>query len=202
MNYNIKDYVSVYKIDENLLKKMTNGILESKRKKEEDWNKHSYTKPSSGEAIQFDWEFDVCDLYLTLGEELSNEIMKFIWERLQSYCVETSDKLCLDAKKVDLGWSGFTVPRVNWYDKETKMNEHFDHITSIFDGQRKGIPTFTILGLIKNADEGGEFCMWGDEILDVNAGDVLIFPSNFMYRHKVNEITRGERISFVSWAWS
>jgi hypothetical protein len=32
-------------------------------------------------------------------------------------------------------------------------------------------------------------------------GDVIIFPSTFLYPHKVNEVKKGIRYSFVSWAW-
>ena len=32
-------------------------------------------------------------------------------------------------------------------------------------------------------------------------GDILLFPSNFMYPHEVKEITKGVRFSFVSWAF-
>ena len=35
----------------------------------------------------------------------------------------------------------------------------------------------------------------------LNQGDVLIFPSNFLYPHKVNSIKKGTRYSFVSWVW-
>ena len=32
-------------------------------------------------------------------------------------------------------------------------------------------------------------------------GDVLIFPSNFMYPHRVTEVKRGIRYSAISWVW-
>lgn len=201
MNYNIKDYVSLYKMDEALLKKITSGILKSKKENKKSWGKHSYTIGDTLETLHYDWEFDVCDLFSTLGKELSEEMMGFVWETLRKYCTETNNKLGLENINMGLSWNGFSTPRINWYDKKTKMNEHFDHISSLFDGERKGIPIFTVLGLVKNAKKGGEFCMWGEKFLDLVAGDVLVFPSNFMYRHRVNEITEGERISFVSWAW-
>jgi predicted 2-oxoglutarate/Fe(II)-dependent dioxygenase YbiX len=37
--------------------------------------------------------------------------------------------------------------------------------------------------------------------LDLQAGDLLIFPSNFMYPHRVEPVTNGERYSFISWMW-
>ena len=35
----------------------------------------------------------------------------------------------------------------------------------------------------------------------VETGDILLFPSNFMYPHEVRETTKGTRYSFVSWAF-
>lgn len=37
------------------------------------------------------------------------------------------------------------------------MRKHYDHIHSIFDGQRKGIPVLSMLGILNNDYEGGEF---------------------------------------------
>mgnify|MGYP001213588018 CR=1 FL=1 len=31
-------------------------------------------------------------------------------------------------------------------------------------------------------------------------GDVVIFPSNFMYPHRVEKVTKGTRYSFVTWS--
>ena len=32
-------------------------------------------------------------------------------------------------------------------------------------------------------------------------GDVIIFPSNFMYPHKVEPVTKGTRYYYISWVW-
>ena len=40
----------------------------------------------------------------------------------------------------------------------------------------------------------------GKEI-KLKTGDILMFPSNFMYPHEVTECTKGTRYSFVSWAF-
>jgi predicted 2-oxoglutarate/Fe(II)-dependent dioxygenase YbiX len=81
------------------------------------------------------------------------------------------------------------------------MKQHCDHIHSLFEGERKGIPVLSIVGLLNDDFEGGEFIMWGDEVIPMSAGSVLVFPSNFMYPHRVNPVTKGTRYSFVSWSW-
>ena len=48
--------------------------------------------------------------------------------------------------------------------------------------------------------EGGEFYLI-DEKTDLSKGDIIIFPSNFMYPHKVEPVTKGIRYSYISWIW-
>jgi predicted 2-oxoglutarate/Fe(II)-dependent dioxygenase YbiX len=40
-----------------------------------------------------------------------------------------------------------------------------------------------------------------DYEIKLNAGDILIFPSVFMFPHRVDKVSKGTRYSFVSWAW-
>ena len=80
------------------------------------------------------------------------------------------------------------------------MALHADHIHSIFDGERKGIPILSVLGVLNDDYEGGEFVLI-DEKIDLSKGDIIIFPSNFMYPHKVEPVTKGTRYSYISWIW-
>ena len=48
--------------------------------------------------------------------------------------------------------------------------------------------------------EGGEFFMI-DKQREFSKGDILIFPSNFIYPHVVKPVTKGIRYSFISWIW-
>ena len=81
------------------------------------------------------------------------------------------------------------------------MQNHCDHIHDIFDGERKGIPTLSIIGILNDDYEGGELIMFEDKKIDTKKGDLLIFPSNFLYPHKVTPVTKGVRYSYVSWVW-
>ena len=91
--------------------------------------------------------------------------------------------------------------RFNRYDIGTEMRDHCDHIQSIFDGERKGVPILTVLGLLNDEFQGGEFVMWCDKKIELKTGDLVIFPSNFLYPHRVEPIIKGRRYSFVSWVW-
>jgi predicted 2-oxoglutarate/Fe(II)-dependent dioxygenase YbiX len=70
----------------------------------------------------------------------------------------------------------------------------------MFDGERKGIPILSVLGVLNDDYEGGEFYLI-DEKTDLSKGDIIIFPSNFMYPHKVEPVTKGVRYSYISWIW-
>ena len=98
-------------------------------------------------------------------------------------------------------YQGYSHVRFNKYAENKKMALHADHIHSMFDGERKGIPILSVLGVLNNDYEGGEFVFNDNHIVTLSTGDVLIFPSTFMYAHEVKEITKGKRYSFVSWGF-
>ena len=78
---------------------------------------------------------------------------------------------------------------------------HCDHIQSMFDGKRKGVPVLSVLGLLNDDYEGGEFIIFEKKEIKLKKGDLLIFPSIFLYPHKVNVVKKGTRYSFISWVW-
>ena len=49
--------------------------------------------------------------------------------------------------------------RFNKYAENKKMALHADHIHSMFDGERKGIPILSVLGVLNDDYEGGEFVL-------------------------------------------
>ena len=84
------------------------------------------------------------------------------------------------------------------------MDYHVDHIHSIFDndyGVTKGVPILSIVGVLNNDFEGGAFTMFDDYEINLDMGDVVLFPSSFVFPHKVNTIEKGTRYSFVSWVF-
>tara|TARA_R100000995_G_C3484228_1_gene126133 strand:- start:136 stop:699 length:564 start_codon:yes stop_codon:yes gene_type:complete len=90
--------------------------------------------------------------------------------------------------------------RFNKYKPGTLMRPHIDHIHDIFDGKTKGIPVVSIIGCLNDDFEGADFMLCNKKI-DLKKGDVLLFPSNFLYPHQVTEATKGIRYSFVAWAF-
>ena len=49
--------------------------------------------------------------------------------------------------------------------------------------------------------KGGEFIMFDDYEIKFKAGDLIIFPSVFLYPHLVKPVKKGIRYSFVSWCY-
>jgi predicted 2-oxoglutarate/Fe(II)-dependent dioxygenase YbiX len=56
---------------------------------------------------------------------------------------------------------------------------------------------------LNNKYEGGEFVFKlgdGSQLtIPQNTGDAVIFPSNFMFPHQVNKVTKGTRYALIGW---
>jgi hypothetical protein len=143
---------------------------------------------------------------LTLSGDLENDysfddkistnsiIMKKLWLVIDDYIKKLNFEWFV-------GWQGYTNLRFNKYFENKKMAEHCDHINSIFDGTRKGIPTLSIVGTLNDDFEGGDFIMFKDKKIDFKQGDLIIFPSLFLYPHRVEPVNKGTRYSYVSWVY-
>ena len=102
------------------------------------------------------------------------------------------------------GWEGYSPIKFIRYLPGQEMTVHCDLIHSMFDGVRKGIPILSMIGHLNDDYEGGETYFFDDkngEKVDTKQGDLLIFPSSFLYPHYVTPVTKGVRYSYVSWVW-
>lgn len=185
----LRSYVSIYKnfIPEDLRKDTLDNL------KNAEWDIHAFYNPKTEQTASnyYDLSVSRSNIY---GKK---EIQDSLWHAIHRYMFE-------DHKEINgwwSAWNGYTELRFNKYDIGTSMDLHCDHIHSMFDGERKGVPILTVLGALNDDYEGGDFVMWGDEVIDFPAGSVMIFPSNFLYPHQVKAITSGVRYSCVSWVW-
>lgn len=154
------------------------------------WDNHQWGGSQGLIDLENDKEFSVC------WDDLKSDpqVMDHIWHAIHAYITD------LDSPLFD-GWAGFTKVRYNRYDTGTKMLPHVDHIKTAFDGERKGVPILSVVGLLNDDYTGGEFVMWDDTVVELKQGDIMIFPSNFLYPHHVAEVTEGTRNTFVAWVW-
>ncbi len=95
----------------------------------------------------------------------------------------------------------FTGVRFNRYSPGQIMRYHVDHIHSIFDGKEKGIPVLSYILNFNDDYEGAKLFFWDDYVADLGKGDIVMWPSNFLYPHGVTEAISGKRYSGVTWAW-
>jgi len=189
MSMNVKDYVKIY--DDFVDKSLCETIVD--QLKEADWRTHEFYQASKDSYISFDKELSVS--YVQTKE--TTELQSRVWFALEKYVLKDFGYM----NDWFSGWSGYSQVRFNRYNVDTRMKEHCDHIHSMFDGQRKGIPVLSILGSLNDDYKGGDLIFWQNKKIKLKAGSIMIFPSNFMYPHKVVEVTKGTRYSYVSWAW-
>lgn len=87
-----------------------------------------------------------------------------------------------------------TLPRFNKYVNSGKYADHVDFF------RQEGIRTDWSMTLFLNEDyEGGELVIEGEEV-KLAAGDMVLYPSGQI--HRVNPVTKGERIAAIAWAES
>ena len=189
---NLKDYILL--LDNWIPKYILDKTLEE-LPKNKFWKQHTYTNSKTLKAEQKNGarELDVC-----YGENLTytKKLHDLTWKALEKYIL--IDKIADTNLK---GWSGFSQIRFNRYKKSQIMSKHVDHIHDLFTGDIKGIPILSILSLLNDNYQGGEFIMFDDYEIKLKAGDLLIFPSVFLYPHLVKPVTKGIRYSFVSWCY-
>ena len=186
--HNLEDYIKIYRwLDIDLCERIRKELEEVSWKQHVFYNANGeYVTQSGNRELDVSWD------------EIPSraELTQKVWETVSKYILEDFKNPYFN------GWSGFTHIRFNRYHPDRLMALHCDHIHDMFDGQRKGIPTLTILGLLNDDYEGGEFLMFDEEKeIKFKAGDIMIFPSVFLYPHAVLPITKGKRFSFASWVY-
>ena len=186
--FDVRDYLKIYsvcseEVCNNIKLKLDNA----------DWQSHYYYDPAKDKEIVLDHDYSIFSL--PESDPDASFIMKNLWFALRSY---------YDALQYDewfSTWTGYTHVRFNRCSENNKIMRHYDGVQTLSDGLVRREPILSIVGKINNDYQGGEFVMWEDTVINLEPGQIMIFPSNFMYPHQVNTVTRGNRYSFVSWAF-
>jgi predicted 2-oxoglutarate/Fe(II)-dependent dioxygenase YbiX len=152
------------------------------------WTNHSWYNPVTKTTNQRTVELEVC-----AATEYQTELLRpVVTEAINKYLLQFPSGIAITST---------SAPRFNKYVVGTSMSKHHDHIHSLFDGSQKGIPILSIVGLLNEDFVGGDYVFFEDKKMKFNAGDLMIFPSCFLYPHEITKITKGVRQSFVIWAW-
>lgn len=187
--YDVKDYVKVY--DKCFSESFCNDAIEHLNQKT--WTQHTmsdYNGKKYTDDTELSTLYDDDNIYTKqIFSVIRKAVGKYVLEDFKDYALWFN------------GWNNTSLPRYNRYDVDTQMKVHCDHIHTLFDGNERGVPVLSILGALNNNYSGGEFIMFEDVSIKLKAGQIIIFPSNFMYPHRVLPVTAGIRHTFVSWAW-
>ena len=192
---NVRDAVAVVNV---FSQEECKDILE----KEYDWfqgswfnyhgDVHNEESGKKEKAVNFDANYTQ-----TFG---SDEHGFWLQDLLKVRLVEAAQKYNEIVPDFGMSIDCITPTRINRYEEGNNIDEHVDHIHSIFDGMYKGIPVISFVGLLNEDFEGGDFILRGEKV-PLKSGDVVIFPSCFLYPHEVTSITKGTRYSIVAWGF-
>lgn len=176
---NVKDYIKVYNV---IPKEVCEDII-LRYENDEQWKTHAwYSSAADSKGQRHNKELDV------LYEKDLIVLEPYFGQSLMSYYADIG---------LDSLVSYHSKPRLNKYTSGTIMSEHFDLIRR---NKQDGIPVLTFLGILNDNYKGGQFLMNG-EVMELKQGDMIVFPSTFLYPHKVDEVTEGTRYSVVAWAY-
>jgi predicted 2-oxoglutarate/Fe(II)-dependent dioxygenase YbiX len=189
---NLEFYVKVY--NDHFSKESCKDIVNYLNNMDEsNWIQHTYydSVNKTTSAVSGDRELDVTN---NMEPIIHNYVMDRYWQGFRQYLTELEFPWFS-------AWQAFSSARYNRYKENRVMNPHCDHIHTIFDGEQKGVPIMTALAIFNDDYVGGKFTLFEEKEIELKAGDLIIFPSNFLYPHRVDSVVSGTRYSAVTWAW-
>ena len=141
------------------------------------------------------WEDRVCTYNSLMASDPG--ILELIYSMIDRLKIEVDAFFSVDAKE--------TGPAIVRWPIGARQEPHADK--EFHTGPEKGrpndFPWYDLAGLFYFNDdyEGGAFVMFQDEVVELKQGDLMIFPSVFLFPHRVEPVTKGIRHTFVSWSW-
>jgi predicted 2-oxoglutarate/Fe(II)-dependent dioxygenase YbiX len=186
----LEDYVKVYKncLSSDICDSAINDMDTT------EWNDHTFYNSLTNHSYKNDNDCQVSFQQVSSSQQITDCIGKSLIQYVNNFNLPYFKQL-----------QQFSPVIFHKYVLGKTMELHCDHIHSLFDTpnfDRRGIPILSVVGVLNDSYTGGKFLMFDDEQeMQLTKGDVIIFPSIFLYPHKVSEVTSGTRYSFVSWAW-
>ena len=149
------------------------------------YTKHTEERFERAVTVSDKPEVRVCETYNVLGSDpIDEDIFKYISKALWEYTRTFPDFNITE----DSGYQILRYKPGGKYDYHT--DQHRDYNREV-----------TIILNLNDDYEGGNLCHIKDNhIMEMAKGDIIIFPSNFMYPHRITPITSGVRYSVITWA--
>lgn len=159
-----------------------------------EWNPHSWYNARIGTfESESTMELDV--------QNTTDELQSLLKPYMISAGAVYNQKYHFECEKTQQIMHKFSKIRFNRYAPGQIMRQHHDHIQSLFDGVEKGIPVLSFIINLNDDYEGADLFFWEDHVVSLGKGDIIMFPSLFLFPHGVTEASKGQRFSAVSWAW-
>lgn len=175
-------------------KEICNFIIQDIEKR--DWNPHSWYNAAQGTfGSEETKELDV----QSTTDELQNLLTPFIIQMGAIY----NSKVLFEGggERTRQIMNKFSKIRFNRYSPGQIMRCHHDHIKSLFSLPEQGIPVLSMIINLNDDYEGGDLVFWNDYAPKLGVGDIIAWPSLFLYPHRVDEVKSGKRYSGVLWCW-
>lgn len=118
------------------------------------------------------------------------------WNELENKYTEHVVSLSMISPNI----SGNTRPVFFKYNPGHGFDYHADHERIPFCKYQICRPLLSSVTLLNDTFKGGEFYMFNQKI-DLEIGDTMIYPSMFLYPHKVTPVSDGVRYSMGVWFW-
>lgn len=191
---NIKDFVQY--IPNALPIDLCDKIVETYQKSSI-WKSHSWYNPKENKVKHYSNDCEILAPHECIElENVSTQYVDSLFEITKKFITNYCQQFDVQGMI-----KRHTYPRLNRYQIGTHMSPHFDHIQSIFDGEEKGIPILSAIGNLNRDYKGGELVFFRKDMLRMNVGDLVIFPSCFIYTHEVTTVEDGARYSYVVWSY-
>ena len=183
-NLQLKNFIH---IERGLISKDTcRFVIDSIKNKS--WSSHSWSRDGTDQFSYPTKELDVLEATPDL-EDILNPLISLSVKYYNDF---------IGSEKVSQV-TCFSPVRFNRYQKGQTMRIHCDHIKTLFEGEVKGIPVLSIIINFNDDYKGGDLIFWDDYKVDLGEGDVVVFPSLFLFPHRIEEVTENIRYSGVAW---
>lgn len=156
-------------------------------------------------------ELDFCDLTVELLKESTAWNIEEDVETCHLHNADVATLLTESLKPIiqnyiDTGcypwfysFNDYTPVRFQRFETKKKMYIRCDH-NKFINNHNYGMPILTVIGLLNDDFTGGNFMMLGEK-LKFEKGQLVIFPSNFLYPYAIEKVISGTRYQFISWVY-
>ena len=180
IDYNISQFISVY--TEVVPKDLANEIMSSNINfQKSSFSDHNNKLEDSDARVNMD------EFWIRNTHELCEPLKKCFTKSINMYI---ADHPFFSVQHI-------TDFRINRYSEGGFMSKHSDNIHHSH-GQHYGYPHATVLLYLNDDYDGGEFTV-ATKRIKPKARSSVVFPSNFMFPHGAEVVTKGTRWSIVSW---